>query len=82
MWAGPLRPALRRTTAAPTLETRQAELRLRDADYAACDTATGVTRRLRLQVVGFFVNDYAAADDRFLTAHRHHAIGQFKVRFA
>ena len=82
MWEGPLRPALRRTKAAPTLETRQAELRLGDTDYAACDTATGVTGRLRLQVVGFFVHDNAAADDRFLTAHHHHIVRQLKVRFA
>ena len=55
---------------------------LGDTDYAAGNTATGVTGRLRLQVVGFLVHDHTAADDRFLAAHRHHIVRQLEVRFA
>lgn len=57
-------------------------LGLGDANDAAGDTSASVTHWLRLQVVCFFVHDHAAANDRFLAAHRHHLIGQLEMRFA
>jgi hypothetical protein len=55
---------------------------LRDPDHAASEAPAGIANRLRLQVVRFFVHDDAAADNRFLAAHRHHAVSQLKMRLA
>ena len=60
----------------------QRRLRLRDADNAASYTPARITRRLRFQVVRFFVNDHSVADDRIRARKFHHLVRHIEMRLA
>jgi hypothetical protein len=60
----------------------QRRLRLGDADNAASHTPARITRRLRFQVVRFFVNDHSVADDRIRAPKFHHLVSHIEMRLA